>query len=375
MIKAAVFIYLIWPAIAFCYIPNKYTALSAVAIALYVSPLTLISEKFSEVRKQYFSTAYLQISIILNILIGAVNLGLIADQTSHSLTDLLKPEQLVAISSSSISLMYSTDVESINIGSPILLSLNLFSTYFCGRQSHQFNVVSKVLFFLPLMFYSILTTAKFPTYLAISFYFVGTMVKYSSGNLVWGRLGKSIIWLTLFGCWVLVLAMTNRGHDLYSIGFTRVIGNYLFAQYHAFGVWILDLGGASECCRFGESSFIGPLSWMGFFERQAGIYDQNIKVYDLETNIFTAWRFLIEDFSLIGPFVLNLIIALFYTVADSKVYWLLRMFLREYLMLSAMLAFTTGVFVYNCVALTLFMTVLYNYFLQKRSSYQLLASV
>ena len=369
MIKAAIFIYLIWPVIAFCYMPNKYTALAAAAIAVYVFPLTFISEKFSGVAKQYFSPAYIQISIILNILVGGINLGLIANQTGHSLLDLLKSEQLVLISSKSTTLRYSSDVDSIASGSPFLLSLNLFLTYFCGRQSHQFNLISRVLIFIPLMLYSILTTAKFPTYLAITFYLLGIMVKYSSSNFIWIRLTKLMIWLTVFGCLVLVVAMRNRGHDINSEGIASVIGNYLFAQYYAFGVWMLDLGGASECCKFGQSSFIGPLSMLGIFERPLGIYDQYIRVYDFETNIFTAWRFLIEDFSLIGPFVWNLILVIFYAIADSKGYLLMREVVREYIMLSAMLVFTTGVFIYNSVALTFLITILYNYFLSKKGRF------
>jgi oligosaccharide repeat unit polymerase len=375
MIKISVLLYLVWPALALCYVPNKFTAVAFILIMVYVSPLMLIQERVNDFEIRNYRSLYLRLVSIANILIGIANIGLVAIQTGNSPFDLFTVEKISIISQKSTVQRYANDADSIASGSALLLSLNLFLIYFCGRQAHQYKAFGKAVFFIPLVIYSLLTTAKFPAYLAISFYLVGAMCKYSSSNIVWRSLGKPFLFLAVVGAIVLIVAMSIRGHQIESADILMVVGNYLFSQFCAFGIWLIELGGAEQCCQFGQVSFIGPISMMGLAERPIGIYDSYIKIYEYETNIYTAWRFLIEDFSLLGPLLLNISLAFAYTFAEARKISILCSMIRHYLLLSSLLIFTTGIFVYNSVAFAFFFSVCYNLMNSNRRNQNLISKL
>ena len=81
--------------------------------------------------------------------------------------------------------------------------------------------------------------------------------------------------------------------------------SYYFGYLAAFTNWLGDF--YSSLPTFGMTTFAGPLNLIGFLERPLGFYDPVLISPGLETNIFTAFRGIIYDFSIPGAIVISFI--------------------------------------------------------------------
>jgi len=63
---------------------------------------------------------------------------------------------------------------------------------------------------------------------------------------------------------------------------------------------------------WGGLTFIGPLSYVGEVKRNAGVFLENYYVNGKVSNIYTAFRYLIQDFSILGPLYINFFLAALY---------------------------------------------------------------
>jgi hypothetical protein len=93
----------------------------------------------------------------------------------------------------------------------------------------------------------------------------------------------------------------------------------VLAPYSALGHWLVEEASLWSL-GFGALTFIGPMSALGLVQREAGVYTVNFGLYGMETNIYTAWRYLVEDFSLFGPTLSSALARLFFLFLRSPAY-------------------------------------------------------
>jgi hypothetical protein len=110
------------------------------------------------------------------------------------------------------------------------------------------------------------------------------------------------------------------------------------------------------CCTFGSLSFSGPFDALGLATRNAGVFDRSVMVHGRWTNIYTAFRYLVQDFSLVGPFLL----ACWLVVVDATLRTLgstaLARQLAGFVIFAALMSGNVTPFVHNSVALAVFLS-------------------
>jgi len=92
---------------------------------------------------------------------------------------------------------------------------------------------------------------------------------------------------------------------------------YLFGYLAAFSNWITMIYDGST--QFGQATFAGPLSFSGLVERKLGSYSPILISGDLSTNIYSALRGLIMDFSIPGTGIIMILIGWLGSAVYQKV--------------------------------------------------------
>ena len=92
---------------------------------------------------------------------------------------------------------------------------------------------------------------------------------------------------------------------------------YLFGYLAAFSNWITMVYDGGN--QFGLATFAGPLSLSGLVERKLGSYGPILISGDLSTNIYSALRGLIVDFSIPGTGIIMILIGCLGSVIYQKV--------------------------------------------------------
>jgi hypothetical protein len=90
---------------------------------------------------------------------------------------------------------------------------------------------------------------------------------------------------------------------------------------------------------------------LGIAPRKQGVFEEYFFVNDMPGNIFTVWRFLVEDFSVIGPIVLNSTFAVCFLAFQASGYKFFSQPLKLFVIVGVMLSLATSVFAYNSVVL------------------------
>jgi oligosaccharide repeat unit polymerase len=102
---------------------------------------------------------------------------------------------------------------------------------------------------------------------------------------------------------------------------------YLFGSLAGFGQWLA--AGQADPPRFGAYTFAGIFDLMGWSQRYVGLYEDVVTLQSGEpTNIYTAFRGLIQDFTLFGSALLSFTVGLAsgytYSLSCARVtHWLL----------------------------------------------------
>src|SRR5690606_38309312 len=128
-----------------------------------------------------------------------------------------------------------------------------------------------------------------------------------------------------------------------------IFAHYLFAQYEAFGVWLAH--SATYCCDFGRWTLSGPMDYLGLAPRLQGVFVENLDVRGAETNIYTGWRFLVQDFSILGPPLLVFGIAAAYRAALVSRNWRAGLSIQVLMLLAAFLQTSSTLGAHNSVLL------------------------
>ena len=92
---------------------------------------------------------------------------------------------------------------------------------------------------------------------------------------------------------------------------------YLFGYLSAFTLWFGELNGLLSFDSM-MSTFAGPFNLLGLIERDLGFYSPISINNDTSTNIYTAIRGLISDFTIIGSIIFIFIIGIYFQLLFQK---------------------------------------------------------
>jgi oligosaccharide repeat unit polymerase len=284
----------------------------------------------------------------LLLALGLLNLGVIAASIDRAPSDLLSVEGVASAAVESTIRRYEERAAS---GHPVLLALSLFLIFRVGAAAQKVGVLKKLLAFAPVVAYTILTTEKLPALLAIMFFLSGVVMSTPPSRAL-RRFSTTAAFFVLVGGAVGATAVLMRaGLDSESskVGLTLI--HYVLSPYSGFGHWLHDHG-MRACCTLGEQTFAGPFNALGLAPRKQGIFEEYFVINGLPGNIYTAWRFIIEDFSVVGPLVLNSILAAAFVALQSHGLRFLSAPVKLFVVLGALLSLATTPFAYNSLALT-----------------------
>lgn len=242
--------------------------------------------------------------IAIILLLGILNLTLVANGLGFSSFDILNIEEFIQISSKSTARRYSEETSS---GNSLLLALSFFLIYRMGAAIKDCRFYFQVASFLPIIFYVLLTTEKWPLILSIAFYITGIFAAESESEAL-NLVSKLNLFIVPFSILLGVVGLYLRGFDGDLIDSFSALLHYVLAPFSALGYWLLNHS-TDSCCEYGRFTFIGIANQMGLTARNAGVFSDNFSVYNIETNIYTSWRYLAQDFSIIGPLFISLTIA------------------------------------------------------------------
>ncbi|MFQ5453000.1 MAG: O-antigen polymerase, partial [Candidatus Zixiibacteriota bacterium] len=212
--------------------------------------------------------------------------------------------------------------------------------------------------FISLIYGSLLTTRStilLSVIIWISGYLGGRVVSHDQIQKLFKPKFLIISTLSLVGFTILFLGtqiLRQQGSTVIIEELLEKLKAYFFGYLPAFTTWVDHY--PNEHLAFGTITFAGPFDLLGIVQRKPGFYQDIAILGTSHTNVYTALRGLISDFSIPGVLGLGVIIGLIETVAFRKclkgsIYWLIP--------LTMFYAFTLyspliSIFNYNSVLMT-----------------------
>ena len=286
------------------------------------------------------------------ILLGLYNLIVVTNSAGYTFSDLITIEGVQKIASESTINRYVLDQTSA-AGNPIILALSFWLIFRLSINKEKTSKLRISCAFLPLAGYTLLTTEKFALLLGVCFYIVGTVSfdSYKKNIKTIWRNSKYLLLLIP----ILFLSLGLRGYDYTNMTQAIIqLQSYVFQQYYGLGYWLVEKYTGTSL-RFGELTFSGPFDLLGIIDRNPGIYDVSYTVRGFESNIYTAYRNVSEDFSIFAPLVFSGILAVVYYHFIKVRYKTGLVLINIFLLFFVTLSFTTTPFVYNSVLLGIFL--------------------
>tara|TARA_B100000780_G_C21125611_1_gene456636 strand:+ start:1050 stop:2120 length:1071 start_codon:yes stop_codon:yes gene_type:complete len=342
--------------------PGFYTFTAFIFILVATSPyFLLIGDKGYFVNDIKALSSFIFITVLA---LGFSNLGWIAISAGYEPSILLSTEGLGLVAAESVVIRYQ-DGQS-NSGNPVILAFSLWLIFRLSLGGVKHSRYKIGLAFLPLIGYTILTTEKFALLLGLAFYAVGAL-SFGSFRDNLSTIWKSS-WYSLLLVPILLLSMLMRGHESSDFSaFLYQLLSYVFFQYYGLGFWLVEKYNDAQLM-FGSLTFAGPLSALDIVERKSGIYSYSYSIKGLQSNIYTAYRNISEDFSIYFPFIFNLFISILYLHFHAYRFKSGLVLLKIFLLFFVVLSFTTTPFVYNSVVLAIVLCLLNVQFQMKNIS-------
>lgn len=348
--RVAFYIFVGYACLGFLYVPGieSFTALTFITVSC--APL-LLSGSLGDGREGGIlkvPSAPVYWSVVA---LGILNLAVIATRVGQPPSDLLSVQGLVRVAALSTTQRYELQGAS---GNPFLLALSLWLVFRIGATVDRVPKVMQAIGFLPLVFYTLVSTEKWPLFLAGVFFFAGLLLAFPPEY----ALRTAFRYLALATPFVMLtagLSLVLRGNPGQVFGLVATLLHYVLAPYHAFGVWLIHEY-SNVCCTLGSLSFVGPLDALGLATREAGVFNRNVRVYGQWTNIYTAFRYLVQDFSLVGPFLISCWLVVVHAGLRTLGSTALARQWAGFVIFTALMSVTVTPFVYNSVALAVFLS-------------------
>ena len=193
--------------------------------------------------------------------------------------------------------------------------------------SDRLSISKKIQCFLPLLFAISLgfiegsrTSIMLGSILLLSTYF-GTRIIENNGKLnisLFKIISYLILFISLFLSFFVFIQWLRDGLDpiIFELMVLRLKA-YLFGYLSAFTIWFSNME-SLFVNSLSLSTFAGPMNLLGLMERELGFYSPvNINQYS-STNIFTAFRGIINDFTWVGAIFLSFLLGIFFQLEFQK---------------------------------------------------------
>lgn len=183
---------------------------------------------------------------------------------------------------------------------------------FCYRGVNKLTKVVCILTLIPGLFIALTQSMKmvmmtgfilwFTGYIVCSFSY-GKPIKIKAKNIVYSILGMFGFFLLLFSSMVL---RTGEISERTILDISEKFFTYALGHFHCFDFWYTSYEPTNYS--WGTKTFMGLSNLMGLEERVQGIYTEYMQVgkngYHGISNVFTAFRPLIEDFGEAGSYAI-----------------------------------------------------------------------
>jgi oligosaccharide repeat unit polymerase len=297
--------------------PNAIYWLLAASIAVSVGSIAgnyglgtrrLNAESIST-RREALITGWL---LVLAITLGMGSNVAFAQASSIGLSDLLDLEKLVVVSNQAYFQRYA------ETGAPpppafaqallpfVYLAPAIGGIVFVLRHEKIWKLVS-LASFLPAIAVTVLQTTKaavlFAIVLWLSGYFAmrlrfGRLAVFTRGHLLVAAVVGGFLVSFFFAVGLARLASTDVG--LINIVLLKLVTS-AFGHMTVFSQWLSEYTAGPFNPSLGKVTFAGPLEMLGFGQRIPGLFDSLVELVAGETsNVYTAFRPLIQDFSIPG---------------------------------------------------------------------------
>jgi oligosaccharide repeat unit polymerase len=181
------------------------------------------------------------------------------------------------------------------------------------------------------MIYTTRATILFSVVLFISGLFSSYIILKNDNN-IFSSIGSLFsfgsIFLFLLFSWTL-LQWLRGGGDSEFIFYPIInsIKSAVLGSSTVFTTWLQNYN-QHDAMSFGLYTFAGPLDIIGFNERQLGFYSEFVSLPNGYSNIYTAFRGLIHDFTLTGSILVCFCIGIFAQLSyqrcrDGNIIWLI----------------------------------------------------
>jgi len=131
---------------------------------------------------------------------------------------------------------------------------------------------------------------------------------------------------TFIGIFVLTAWLREAGGEFIFSAMVENIRAYFFGYLSSFTQWAQNYN--NDNLSMGLITFAGPADLMGLTDRGLGFYNEISILGESHTNIFTALRGIIHDYSIFGGFIFFLLLGLLSTLAyrkcmQNKILWII----------------------------------------------------
>ncbi|NAZ70716.1 O-antigen polymerase [Vibrio toranzoniae] len=363
-------IFMLYPIAALLYIPSFYTFVGLVCVFLLSFPF-LVTYRFtgeieSKIKMDFPQVPF--IVVLFGFLVGLVNLYIISSNVGGGVGDIFSIDGIRTISYKSTLIRYEKS-STVNSGNPYILAISLFMVFVVGLRQNNSSKMKIVLLFIPIFLYTVLTTEKWPAFLGFVFYFSGI---FYSNDLrgISTFLRQNAKYLALIPVLVISTIMIRSGETESISSLLNMVFHYVLSPFYGLGFWLVN-SYHDVTLSLGEYTLIGPLSFFSSFTgvfRNSGVFLENYYVYGNVTNIYTAFRYLIQDFSIQGVLLLNVIISIFYSSFVRNKKYELSEVIRLVLVFCALLSLNVTIAVHNSILLSILMCASYVYICLTRKS-------
>lgn len=328
-------------------------------------------KKENEYYKQYNPVILRKLIILLLFIIIPISIVYLV-QKGVSFSNLFDLDEILAINEISAINRYTGNSTSsiFNIFNQIKINL----IYICALLSGVYFYIeeknyklSYVVFFISII-ELLFSNGKLGLILTCVLFIIGIIMGmlYQRDKLDLSKSKYKVLFIFLiFVMIVLYISMLFRVGDFSIKTQTEIQGkfvNYAFGSYYAFNDWFINNVHDLKILGFGVNTFMGIFNLLGLVTREQGVYKIMYTNSPWNTNVYTAFRGILEDYGLIG----FLFFAFMFGVVTGIVYkkYINRKKLRHMCLLGMCYLFVFfsvlgSPFVYSSLSFVLLVTILF----------------
>lgn len=281
-------------------------------------------------RKNVFlSKKLFLVGLALCFLLASANVYFNLSALGFGVTDLLSFSKILEINHVATEIRYSSSsVNNIymSITLPFVYLLPMLGAYNTSIKINIKSLILSAIAFIPTLAILVLLNTKAVFIGSFVFYLATFIVGYYYNHKKYIRITKRLIVISVVSIigFILLMVFAFGLRAGFSSNFFATIKNrfvlYAFAGIPALDKW-MDTVYTGDINLIGKYTFLGIYSLFGIANKSTGVYQDYIVAGTLNTNVYTAFRGLIEDFSIVGSmfiFVLVGILARLFEVLIKK---------------------------------------------------------